>query len=173
MSNDDAGKHPLLPCPFCGATDSLRVVGAHKGEGWGFVRCDICDAEGPDPDSGVFWNDRAPSAEMIERAADALPRLWTDEDRYMYARRMVCAVTNFTIARVIKHRDMGPGFTHYNSELCGCVPLYISDVESGAKQRGKEGAMYRCPTCSGGGEIAPNAECPDCDGTGSCTPPAV
>lgn len=112
MSNDDAGKHPLLPCPFCGATDSLRVVGAHKGEGWGFVRCDICDAEGPDPDSGVFWNDRAPSAEMFERAADA-------------------------------------------------------------KQRGKEGAMYRCPTCSGGGEIAPNAECPDCDGTGACIPPAV
>jgi len=50
----------LLPCPFCGAIEMLRHIGAEPGTGWGFVRCDYCDAEGPDAD--LFpggWNARA------------------------------------------------------------------------------------------------------------------
>lgn len=49
----------LKPCPFCGTTEMLRRVGAQPGEGWSFVRCDYCDAEGPDPDNlPGHWNTR-------------------------------------------------------------------------------------------------------------------
>lgn len=49
----------LKPCPFCGTTEMLRRVGAAPGEGWSFVRCDYCDAEGPDPDNlPGHWNTR-------------------------------------------------------------------------------------------------------------------
>jgi len=43
----------------------LRHIGAEPGTGWGFVRCDYCDAEGPDVD--LFpggWNARAASPEL-------------------------------------------------------------------------------------------------------------
>lgn len=54
---------PLLPCPFCGTTEMLRHIGANPGDGWGFVRCDYCDAEGPDPENlAGGWNARAAPA---------------------------------------------------------------------------------------------------------------
>jgi hypothetical protein len=50
----------LLPCPFCGTVEMLRPIGASGADGWGFVRCDYCDAEGPDPDNlPGHWNTRA------------------------------------------------------------------------------------------------------------------
>lgn len=43
----------------------LRHVGADDGDGWGFVRCDYCDAEGPDPDNFPgHWNTRSVSAAL-------------------------------------------------------------------------------------------------------------
>ena len=49
----------LKPCPFCGTTEMLRRVGPEPGAGWSFVRCDYCDAEGPDPDNlPGHWNTR-------------------------------------------------------------------------------------------------------------------
>lgn len=73
ISTPDAGKtdrtegepsekvgNGLLPCPFCGTVEMLRIVGAIDGHGWNFVRCDYCDAEGPDPDNFPGgWNRRA------------------------------------------------------------------------------------------------------------------
>ena len=75
----------LLPCPFCGTTQGLRVIGAAKvkGEGWAFVRCDMCDAEGPDPDSKVFWNDRAatsPAGDLVARLEREADNMQFNED---------------------------------------------------------------------------------------------
>lgn len=74
-----AVKPDLMPCPFCGTTEMLRHIGANPGDGWGFVRCDYCDAEGPDPD--VFsggWNTRAaPAPAEQEPVAEAeLDEAW-------------------------------------------------------------------------------------------------
>lgn len=57
----------LKPCPFCGTTEMLRIVGASDGHGWGFVRCDYCDAEGPDPDNFPGgWNRRTPDPAVLD-----------------------------------------------------------------------------------------------------------
>ena len=66
----------LLPCPFCGTVEMLRRVGASDGEGWGFVRCDYCDAEGPDVNNFPGgWNHRAAMIQpMHNELAAALAR---------------------------------------------------------------------------------------------------
>jgi predicted RNA-binding Zn-ribbon protein involved in translation (DUF1610 family) len=60
----------MLPCPFCGSIELLRRVGAEPNCGWGFVRCDYCDAEGPDTDNFPGgWNARAASPELTSALA--------------------------------------------------------------------------------------------------------
>ena len=66
----------LLGCPFCGTTEMLRRVGARDGDGWGFVRCDYCDAEGPDPDNlKGHWNTRADLARPSQAGDERVARL--------------------------------------------------------------------------------------------------
>ena len=72
----DAQDEALMPCPFCGTTEMLRRVGARDGDGWGFVRCDYCDAEGPDPDNlKGHWNTRADLARPSQAGDDSVARL--------------------------------------------------------------------------------------------------
>ena len=68
----------LRPCPFCGTTEMLRRIGAAPGSGWSFVRCDYCDAEGPDPENFPGgWNARAREAELQAE----VDRLRVDRDQ--------------------------------------------------------------------------------------------
>jgi hypothetical protein len=33
------------------------------------------------------------------------------------------------VARIVVHRDLGPGFTHCDSEDCGCAP-YVTEIDA-------------------------------------------
>ena len=83
MNTDQTNAAPLIPCPFCGATehDSLSeialipAVRMHKFHGTAFsVRCDECVAQGPIRSTAdgaiVWWNART----KTKRSKPAAPK---------------------------------------------------------------------------------------------------
>jgi Lar family restriction alleviation protein len=70
----------LLPCPFCGASASMR----HGSRFSHWVQCDKCGAGHPfafDTEDGAAaaWNSRAPEADRADRPAMSAPI--TDAER--------------------------------------------------------------------------------------------